>query len=184
MKFSSISAMYCNAEEYSCRFNKTSILINSAPLRISVIRSAASWFGKCDCSSKSSTGVAESRRRKDGWSWGRTRPPPPPPLPSSLLPRSSSTISSRRRASFQYPRAAKRRIPPSPPPLTHIARHPPGSPTLLCRFCPLPPSCASFLLLSFHRAARELPLFALSSPNGRAASILTSALRIYFGLVP
>jgi len=162
--------MYCNAGECSCRF-KTSILINSTPLRISVIRSVASWFGKCDCSSKSLAGAAESRRHKDGWgSSGRT-------IPRIVFYDLLSTAG----ASFQYPRAAKRRIlrPLLRPPSSRISYSP-----LSCRPAPLLPSRSSFLLLSFRPGARELPLFALSSPNGRVASILTSALRIYFGPVP
>lgn len=45
---------------------KSCPLINSARLpRVSVIRSPASWFGKCDCPSKS-LGAAESQWHKDG----------------------------------------------------------------------------------------------------------------------
>lgn len=132
----------------------------------------------------------ESQWHKDDWSWRRT-------IPRIVF----YDLLSSRRASFQYPRAAKRRIPlslplpssfslslslsflPSPASSSQISL-PFLSTYLPCRstspytLLPLP---VSFLLPFSSLTATHLPRLALSSPNGRAASILTTALRIYFG---
>lgn len=168
-------------ETRSCRFNKISTLINSARQRVSVIRSLAR-VASGNVIARAKVGRSSggrSRWHKDDWSWGRTIPrivfhdllssrdgPPSnihelPNAESSSLPRSLSV-------SFSSPR---------PP----IVRRPPGSPYPFylpyCSTSPYPfPSFFPLPLWATH-----LPRLALSSPNGRSASILTTALRIYFG---
>jgi len=151
-------------------------LINSSWLpRVSVIRSLASWFGKCDCPSKSLR-AAESQWHKDGRLLSRE---------DERLLGSSSTTSSRRDGPpsniHELPNAGSPPRPRRPPPRLESPTLPTSS-----SLYPLPPSpLPSFLPpSSLPPAATSLPLLALSSPNGRAASILTSALRIYFGPVP
>lgn len=87
-------------ENPSCRFNKISTLINSARLRVSVIRSLARVAsGNVIARAKVRRSGGESQWHKDDWSWGRT-------IPRIVF----YDLLSSRRASFQYPRAAKRRI--------------------------------------------------------------------------
>lgn len=109
----------------SCRFNKIVALINSARLpRVSVIRSPASWFGKCDCPRKSLR-ATESQWHKDGE--GCFRGWDEQPLGSS------STTSSRRGGPpsniHELPNAGSPPRQRRPPPVSNLLPflHPPRS---------------------------------------------------------
>lgn len=164
------------------RFNEISAGINSTvEYRLPVRRDSQVAVENVIARAKVRRGGGVSTRHKDERTAGSgdERPRdrlPRPPLSSGLLP--ISTI-------------CQTQEPLSP---TSSTTHPDPAacPLVLCSLTSLRASLTSFLpsflsltwLLSFLSLSLVLSSLAPSSPNGRAASILTSALRIYFGPVP